>query len=251
MWVRLWDWMIADGEVPVPREGSVLAGVGVRWRGEVALARPDTPEGVEQTGTGRGDHTVYRVTGLATEARDFDMDFDGGERKHAGADFVLTLGNVRFQVQFKGWARDVVEGSRVSVTGRAEIIGAYEWEAFGLTDVRADWTVTRISDADDEGVMLEVAAVSGFGQDVYDTALVDPMYARLHQLAALALVERPSALSQKWLAPNRPSRPHWPNCRRSWKRSSRSTTTTDHTDHSPTAPPRQPRTHTAQGQPER
>jgi hypothetical protein len=155
--VRVADWMIADGEVPVPRPGDVLEELGIRWRGEVSPAGHDVPDGLDElTREPPASEVTYRVTGRASEARDFHVEMDPGVREH-GTDFVLTVGTVRFQVQCAGWAADVPEGARVSVTGRASVIGSYEWDAFGLADVRTDWRVTGVLPrGGDEGVMLDL-----------------------------------------------------------------------------------------------
>jgi hypothetical protein len=46
MWVRLLEWMIADAEPPMRTIGSMLTGVGIRVRGEVTTARPESPDGI-------------------------------------------------------------------------------------------------------------------------------------------------------------------------------------------------------------
>jgi hypothetical protein len=155
VWVRVADWMIADGEVPVPRPGDVLEELGIRWRGEVSPAGHEVPDGLDQLTAGRPAEVTYRVTGRASEARDFHFEIDPGVRDH-GTDFVLTVGTARFQVQCAGRAVDVPEGARVSVTGRAGVIGSYEWDDPGLPDVRADWRVTGVLPRDDGGVMLDL-----------------------------------------------------------------------------------------------
>ena len=174
VWVRVADWMIADGEVPVPRPGDVLRGLGVRWQGEVSSAAPEVSDGIEQLTLGSSASDVtHRVTGWASDARDFHVDMDPGVRDH-GTDFVLAVGTVRFQVQCAGCAADVLEGTRVSVTGRASVIGSYEWDGFDLADVRRDWHVDGVRPPDDEGVMVILHPVSGFGPGVHDIALAAP-----------------------------------------------------------------------------
>lgn len=155
VWVRVADWMIADGEVPVPSRGDVLKGLGVRFRGEVAPATAEACDGiVELSGDPLLADVAYRATGRASEARDFYFEMDPGVRDH-GTDFVLAVGAVRYQVQCEGWAADVPEGVRLSVTGRASVIGSYEWDDFGLADVRRDWQVTDVSSSGDD-LMLDL-----------------------------------------------------------------------------------------------
>jgi hypothetical protein len=63
-------------------------------------------------------------------------------------------------VEIDGWARDVPAGSRVTVTGRLEVVGDYEWDAFGLRESRADWLVKAIAWADDRDIMVDLGAPS-------------------------------------------------------------------------------------------
>ena len=82
MWVRLMNWMIADGEPTLPNTGSLLTGVGLRVRGEVTAARPDSPDGIVEAQDGHPHEVMYRLTGRARAPRDFDVDTDraGGTR---------------------------------------------------------------------------------------------------------------------------------------------------------------------------
>jgi hypothetical protein len=159
MWVRLMDWMIADGEPPLPNVGSLLTGVGLRVRGEVTAAPPDSPDGIVEVQDGHPHEVMYRLTGRAGEPRDFDVDTGQGGR-HAGAEFVLTVGSDRYQVQTDGWARDVPTGSRVTVTGRLGVVGEYEWDAFALGESRSDWLLKAVAPADDVDTMLDLVAPS-------------------------------------------------------------------------------------------
>jgi hypothetical protein len=159
MWVRLMNWMIADGEPTLPNTGSLLTGVGLRLRGEVTAARPDSPDGIVEAQDGHPHEVMYRLTGRARAPRDFDVDTGQGGR-HAGAEFVLTVGSDRYQAQTDGWARDVPTGSRVTVTGRLTVVGEYEWDAFALGESRADWLVKAVAPADNDDTMLDLVAPS-------------------------------------------------------------------------------------------
>jgi hypothetical protein len=155
VWVRVAGWMIADGEVPVPSSGDVLRDLGVRFRGEVAPASSEASDGIEKFGHFAPSEAIYRATGRASEARDFYFEMDPGVRDH-GTDFVLAVGPVRYQVQTTGWAADVPVGARLSVTGHASVIGSYEWDDFGLADVRGDWRVTDVAFSRDEDIVLDL-----------------------------------------------------------------------------------------------
>ena len=64
------------------------------------------------------DGDCYALTGIASKARDV---WTGEKRwrrhQHAGAEFVLTVGVDRFQVQFDGSASQVTADSPMTVTG--------------------------------------------------------------------------------------------------------------------------------------
>lgn len=157
MWVRLAAWMIADREVPTPYVGAVLSGVGVRVFGAVVTAEPDTPDGIVALPGGAAPYEVlYRLTGRAGEPRNFKA-VSGQGNEHAGAEFVLVIGGESYQVQFDGWAHQVSTGSRVTVTGRASIVGDYEWEAFELTDSRADWVINDVAHGEHGDTMVALA----------------------------------------------------------------------------------------------
>ncbi|GAA1478829.1 hypothetical protein GCM10009623_32750 [Nocardioides aestuarii] len=156
VWVRVAGWMIADGEVPVPSRGDVLSDLGVRFRGEVAAAASEASDGIEEFRQDSApSEVIYRATGRASEARDFYFEIDPGVRDHA-TDFVLAVGPVRYQVQSTGWAADVPEGARLTVTGQASVIGSYEWDDFGLADVRGDWQVTGVASSGEEDILLDL-----------------------------------------------------------------------------------------------
>lgn len=160
MWVRLMGWMIADEEPPLPAVGSLLADVGLRLRGEVTTAPPNSPDGIFEVDDAPPQDVMYRLVGQILEPRDFDVDTGDGGR-HAGVEFVLVAGPDRFQVEADGWARDLAVGSRVMAIGHLELVGAYEWDAFELVESRADWLVKAVADANDGDVMLDLAAPSG------------------------------------------------------------------------------------------
>ena len=161
--VRIEQWMIADGEPPMPRPGSVLAGVGVRVHGEPLPVDDGVPDGVEvRPATGPAvDGTVYAVTGTASDVRTVEAGSVPGQGVQVvGAELVLTAGENRFQVQLDGRAQDVRPGSRVTVTGELVLVGGYEWEAFELPDTRADWLVRHVAGLLDGDVGVDLVRVA-------------------------------------------------------------------------------------------
>ena len=56
-------------------------------------------------------------------------------------------------------ARDVAPGSRARLRSKLTAIGGYEWDAFGLTDTRTDWTVHEVAVLDDGDAMVRVTPV--------------------------------------------------------------------------------------------
>ena len=158
MWVAIRDWMLADQEPPLPSVGSVLRSAGVSVRGTVAVAEPDAPDSIAEIGTTLGaspQFVVYVLTGAAALVRDVDSDA-GRQRRHSGAEFVLTVSGLRFQVRFDGSARDVLAGSRVVVRGQLSLVADYEWEAFQLAESRADWRVRDVVALDTGDVMVDL-----------------------------------------------------------------------------------------------
>ena len=148
VWVRVADWMLADGEPATPNIGALLCSVGLRVRGAVTAADPSTPDGIVDVagaqGRDAGQH-VYAMTGVAGEARDIWMRTTRrGPDQHAGAEFVLSVATDQFQVQFDGRAAEVLPGAHLTVVGPVELVGEYEWEDFGLRDTRADWLVSKV-----------------------------------------------------------------------------------------------------------
>lgn len=159
MWVRVMGWMMADDEPPRPSVGSVLRSVGVRARGAVAAADPRELDGIVEVAGGSGPgEQVYALTGSASEARDVWSGAERGRRReHSGAEFVLGVGADQFQVQFDGYASEMASGARVTVTGRLELVGEYEWESFLLPDTRTDWLVTEIVELSDDDISARLA----------------------------------------------------------------------------------------------
>jgi hypothetical protein len=158
MWVAVSDWMLADDDPPLPSVGSMLRSVGVRLMGTVAAAEAGAADAVAEVASTNDPVpwlVEYVVTGTAGQARDVDVDGDR-HRQHSGAEFVLTADEHRFQVRFDGWAHDVAPDSRVAVRGRLSVVGGYEWEAFGLTESRADWRVGEVVVLDTGGAMIDL-----------------------------------------------------------------------------------------------
>ena len=160
MWIRLPAWMMADEEPPLPAPGDLLAGLGIRAHGTPATAPGGAVDGIEEVlalGV-RPQDAEYVLTGTVSNIRDYCAG-EGPEGGHAGAECVLDTGMGRFQVQYAGWARDVDPSSRAQLRSKLTAIGGYEWEAFGLTDTRTDWTVHEVAVLDDGDAMVRVTAV--------------------------------------------------------------------------------------------
>ncbi|QWC86660.1 hypothetical protein KLP28_08325 [Nocardioidaceae bacterium] len=90
------------------------------------------------------------------------------EHRQAGAEIVLVVGRDRFIAGHGGSAHDVVPGSRVTVTGKPTLVGDYEWDGFGLPDLRADWAVREV--------------VKGFDREV--NVLIEPVHGRFEDPSA-------------------------------------------------------------------
>lgn len=165
MWVRVMHWMLADGEPPRPDPGSLLPSIGVRVHGVVTVADSTTPVGVaevQDSDAAGSERRMYALTGIAGAAEDIWMNTGRGQAqdRHCGSEFVLTIGADRFQVQIEGRASEVPPDSRVTVTGELRLVGEYEWDAFELTDTRADWVVKKVVALPDDDIAVDLAPPS-------------------------------------------------------------------------------------------
>ena len=161
MWIRLLAWMLADEEPSLPAPGDLLAGIGVRAYGTPAAAPSGAADGIEEVLVpgARPQDAEYVLTGTMSSIRDYNAG-ESAEGGHAGAECVLDTGMGRFHVQYAGWARDVDPGSRAQLRSKLTAIGGYEWEAFGLTDTRTDWTAHEVAVLDDGDAMVRVTTVA-------------------------------------------------------------------------------------------
>ena len=143
MWVYMETWIVKDGAPELAR-GEQLRGVGLRADchslgparaaadGIAELAGPAGPPGP-------GSHR-YELTGVAGPAEDVRT-----ERGPAGAEFVITAGDQAFLARTAGPAAEVAAGSRVTAQCTLSVVADYEWDAFGLPDLRTDWYVRRLA----------------------------------------------------------------------------------------------------------
>jgi hypothetical protein len=92
---------------------------------------------------GPGSHR-YELTGLAGPAEDVYAG-EGPAHRHIGAEFVITTSDQAFLAQTAGPASGVAVGSRVSALCTLSVVADYEWDAFGLPDLRTDWYVRRLA----------------------------------------------------------------------------------------------------------
>jgi len=158
MWVALHDWMLADNEPPLPSVGSMLGSVGVRLTGTVAAAAPSAADAIVEIAATNDPApwlVEYVVTGTTSEPRDLEVDVHGHRRRSA-AEFVLSVNDHRFQVRFDGSAHDIAPNSRVVVHGKLSVVGGYEWDAFQVTESRADWRVGDVVILDAGGAMIDL-----------------------------------------------------------------------------------------------
>lgn len=155
--------MIVEGEPPLPEAGSLIRAVGVRINGAAEPAGRSAIDGIANARSTDPSEHLYALTGVASEARDVYASGgpDGDEHQLVGAEFVLSVGSARFQARVHGPASDVRAGSRVTVTGRLGLVGAYEWDAFELVDTRSDWLVAEVQPLPDGGVSLDLSQPQG------------------------------------------------------------------------------------------
>ncbi|WP_157071335.1 hypothetical protein [Curtobacterium ammoniigenes] len=113
------DYIIADGDVEQPVVGAVLHRLALR---------------VDSHDQSRGSQrTPELVTGVVTWAR--------YNRANNLFEAVVDAGVYRVLTEVKGRGPGWSVGSVVDVQGVLVSVGPYEFEAFGLPDVRQDWLV--------------------------------------------------------------------------------------------------------------
>jgi hypothetical protein len=143
MWVYMETWIVQDGAPELAR-GEPLRGVGLRAEcrslGPARTAADGITEFVDPDGPqGPGSHR-YELTGVAGHAEDVLS-----ERGPVGAEFVITAGDQAFVARTAGPAAEVAVGSRVTAQCTFSVVADYEWDAFGLPDLRTDWYVRGLA----------------------------------------------------------------------------------------------------------
>lgn len=111
------DYIVADGDVEEPTVAAVLRGLGLRLIPRRTSA-PATSEVVDGT----------------VEWLRYDEDNQVFES-------VVDAGRFRVLTQIEGRGPGWSVGSSVRVEGLLVSVGPYEFEAFGLPDIRQDWFV--------------------------------------------------------------------------------------------------------------
>ena len=141
MWVYMETWIIQDGAPELGR-GSYLPGVGLR-ADCLSVGPPRTQvDGIAELADRAGGH-LHELTGLAGAARDV-YSSEGPAQRHAGSEFVITTGDQAFIARTAGRASVVAAGSRFTAQCMLSVVADYEWDAFGLPDLRSDWYVRRL-----------------------------------------------------------------------------------------------------------
>ena len=143
MWVYMETWIVKDGAPELAR-GDHLHGVGLRAEccslGPARAAADGITELVDPGGPHGPDSHRYELTGVAGHAEDVWT-----ERGPVGAEFVITAGDQAFLARADSRAAEVVAGSRVTAQCTLSVVADYEWDAFGLPDVRTDWYVRGLA----------------------------------------------------------------------------------------------------------
>ena len=144
MWVYLETWMVKDGALPELARGSHLRDVGLRAEcgnlGSAQTAVNGIAELADPGGEQGSGSYRYELTGVAGHAEDVRT-----ERGHAGSEFVITAGDQAFVARTAGPASVVAAGSRVTAQCTLSVVADYEWDAFGLPDLRTGWYVRRLA----------------------------------------------------------------------------------------------------------
>ena len=141
MWVYMETWIVQDGAPELGR-GSYLPDVGLR-ADCLSMGPPRTPvDGIAELADRARGH-LHELTGLAGAARDV-WSGDGPAQRHAGSEFVITTGDQAFIARTAERASVVAAGARLTAQCMLSVVADYEWDAFGLPDLRSDWHVRRL-----------------------------------------------------------------------------------------------------------
>ena len=144
MWVYMVTWIVQDGAPELGR-GSYLPGVGLRADCRPtasAWARPghrwmaSRNWRIAPAATCMNSSDWPGLPGMCTPAR--------GLRSGMPAEFVITTGDQAFIARTAGRASVVAAGSRFTAQCMLSVVADYEWDAFGLPDLRSDWYVRRL-----------------------------------------------------------------------------------------------------------
>jgi hypothetical protein len=145
MWVYMATWIIQDGAPELGR-GSLLRGTGLRANCasvDPAGVRADgITELVDGGGVRPGGH-AYELTGLAGDAQDVFAG-NGPPERPVASEFLITAGDLGYIAWAAAPASGIAAGSRITAPCTLSVVADYEWDAFGLADLRSDWQVLRL-----------------------------------------------------------------------------------------------------------
>jgi len=143
MWVYMETWIIKDG-APELAQGDHLRGVGLRADcrslGPARTAADGIAELVDPSDPQAPGSHRYELTGVAGHAHDV-----WSEQGPVAAEFVITAGDQAFLAWTAAPASEIAAGSRVTAQCTLSVVAGYEWDAFGLPDLRTDWYVRRLA----------------------------------------------------------------------------------------------------------
>jgi hypothetical protein len=131
--------MVKDGAVPELARGSYLRGVGLLADCLEIVSAPSLADGLREladAGEEAPGSFGYQLTGVAGAVQDVR---DG--HGYAGSEFVISAGDQAFIARTDTPVSQVGAGSRVTVRCTLSVVADYEWDAFGLPDLRTDWYV--------------------------------------------------------------------------------------------------------------
>jgi hypothetical protein len=148
--VCLAEWIVADGELPEPAAGGALRHRGIR--ANVVALEP----GTDLRGTVRplrsleaqGLEDAYEVHGVAGPVRDVLVDARGGGTRRIAVEFALNAGTFALLAAAPAndtTRPDVHTGGVLAVRCTLTVVADYEWDSFGLPDVRADWEIDGVT----------------------------------------------------------------------------------------------------------
>ena len=121
-----------------------------------SAAGPDAITAADECMSGRVGYMITGTVGAKST-------YVGGWQDIASAEFVMNSELTPFVATVPLGTPSTAQGSRATVSGSVSVIPEYEYEAFGLPDVRSAWRVLGVK-AEDSEIVLDAHGVRTAGR---------------------------------------------------------------------------------------